>query len=156
MEIQRHLYLNSAVGPTIDRPKPVHAESELFQWDNKCSALDAEYECLPFAQATCEHLRGSDSYLQCVDEHFHACRRGAGCDYRASPTPETCRRTPQSSNLMFNEAVRVVCDDPSKEYASERSYGACVDRMRDWAVAGCANQPQDGSGKVSNRTGWRS
>jgi hypothetical protein len=155
MELTRKLYMNQGMAPTIDRPKPVNVESELFQWDNKCSALDAEWECLPYSQAMCEHLRGSDSYFQCVDDHFHACRRGAGCDYRGTPTPATCSPTTASSNLLFNEAVRLVCDDPSKEYASDRSYGACVDRMRDWVDSGCGKlNPNDVSGKVIGSSGW--
>jgi len=158
MDLSRNLYTNPGMVPTIDRPKPVHVESELFQWHNKCSALDAEWECLPYAQAMCEHLRGTDAHLQCMDDHFHACRRGAGCDYRYTPTGSTCSPSTVSSKgtLLLNEAVKLVCDDPSKEYASERSYGACVDRMRHWVDSGCGNvQPNEVSGAVIGSTGWR-
>lgn len=156
MELSRILYMNSGMDPTIDRPKPIHAESQLFQWDNKCSALDAEWECLPFAQAMCESLRGSDAYLQCVDDYFHACRRGAGCDYRYASTPQTCAANPRSRNVAFTEAVRLVCNDPSKAYPSRRSYQACVERMREWADADCANvHPNQVSGDVVGSVGWR-
>jgi hypothetical protein len=155
MELSRDIYMNPGMDPIIDRPKPLHVRSELFVWDNKCSALDAEWQCLPYAQARCEHLRGTDAYFQCVDDHFHACRRGAGCDYRYTETAATCSTTTKSRNLMYNEAVRIVCDDPSKEYSSAQSYQACVDRMREWADSGCANiEPNEVAGAVVGTTGW--
>lgn len=139
MELSRKLYMNPGSTPTIDRPKPVSSASEVLVWDNKCSALDAEWQCMPYALSSCEAYRGTDGYLQCLDDRFHACRRGAGCDYRYNTSPSTCARTSKSANLLFNESVRVVCDDPSKEYASAESYGACVERMRVWSESGCGN-----------------
>jgi len=151
MEVSRQLYMNPGTEPTIDRAQPDDGGSELFQWDNKCSALDAEWQCLPYARTTCERLRGTEEYLGCVDEHFHACRRGAGCDYRYASSPTTCT----GPNLTLDDAVRVVCNDPSKEYASVRSYEACVDRMREWTRAGCVNlSPNEVAGAVVGSTGW--
>lgn len=141
--------------PTIDRPKPVGVPSEVFVWDNKCSALDAEWECMPYALASCEQSRGTDGYLQCLDDRFHACRRGAGCDYRYNTSPQTCERTSRSKNLDFTNAVRTVCDNPMREYASPESYNACVERMRDWSEQGCANiSPNEVSGQVIGSSGW--
>ena len=155
MKLSRKLYMGPTSGPTIDRVKPF-APSTLLQLDNKCSAIDADYECLPAAQAMCEMARGTDDYFPCVDEHFHACRRGAGCDYRYTPTPQTCAPSSKSTDVLFAEAVHIVCDDPSKEYATEASYAACVSRMRDWADEGCANLvPGEVSGPVVGSTGWR-
>ena len=157
MNLSRALYMTPADRDlTIDRPKPLHKKSEILVWDNKCSAQDAEWECLPSAWAQCEHLRGTDDYLQCVDDHFHACRRGAGCDYRYNTTPNTCAGSGVPQDVRFAEAVRIVCDDPSKEYPSQESYNACVDRMREWSEAGCAAvHPDEVSGAVVGSTGWR-
>lgn len=134
MDLTRGLYMNPGTDPTIDRPKPRHAQSALFQWDNACSALDAEWECLPYAYAQCADTYGTDAHIECVDDHFHACRRGAGCDYRYVLTPSIC-----SANAPVHELVTLVCDDPSKAYASKRSYNACVDRMKEWTASGCGN-----------------
>lgn len=130
--------MNQWAGPTIDRPKPV-GKSEIYVWDNKCSALDAEWECMPYALASCEQYRDNDGYLQCLDDRFHACRRGAGCDYTYNTSPQTCKRTERSPQLDLNEAVQLVCNDPRREYPSKESYNACVERMREWSSQGCAN-----------------
>ena len=80
MELSRRLYMNPGMDPTIDRPKPLHVQSKLYLRDDT--------KCLPYAQTMCEYLRGTDAYLQCVDDHFHACRRGTGtgcdCGYTGS------------------------------------------------------------------------
>lgn len=154
MELTRELYMTNR-SPTIDRPKPVGMPSEVLVWDNKCSALDAEWECMPYALASCEQLRGTDAYLQCLDDRFHACRRGAGCDYRYNTSPQTCERTPMSKNLHFTNAVQTVCNNPMREYASAESYNACVDRMREWSESGCANiSANEVSGHVIGSSGW--
>jgi hypothetical protein len=154
MNLSHKLYMGQGTIPTVDRPK-VFKPSEIFVWDNKCSALDAEWECYPYALASCEQYRGTDGYLQCMDDRFHACRQAAGCNYTYNTSPSTCRSTPQSRNLQFSEAVRVVCDDPTKEFPSPESYNACVQRMWDWSRRGCANvEPNEVSGKVVGTTGW--
>ena len=154
MDISAQLYATHR-GVTIDRSKPVHARSELLVWDNKCNAQDAEWECIPYAYASCEQYRGTDGYLQCVDDRFRACRSAAGCDYRYNTSPGTCVSTPRSQNLAFSEAVELVCNDPSKEFPSPESYNACVDRMWEWSQHGCASlSPNEVSGAVVGSTGW--
>ena len=155
MNITRTLYMSGASTSTVDRPKPMNRDSELLVWDNKCSALDAEWECMPYALASCEQYRDGDGYLQCLDDRFRACRSAAGCDYRYNTSPSTCRRTSRSKALLFNEAVELVCNDPAKEFPSAESYAACVDRMREWTVAGCGSVlPNEVSGSVLGHTGW--
>ena len=141
MQVSRDIYKTPEWGHfTVDRPKPSVTSSSVYTWDNQCSALDAEWQCLPYAQAACEHTRNTDAYFQCVDARFHACRRGSGCDYTYTTTPSMCTPSSHSPELMFQQAVREVCnEDASKEYASRQSYQACVDRMRMWSNDGCAN-----------------
>ena len=155
MNISYGLYMNPGTTPTVDRPKPLDKKSEVLVWDNKCSALDAEWECMPYSLASCEAYRGTDGYLQCLDDRFRACRAAAGCDYRYNTSPATCASTPMSNNIMFNEAVGLVCNDPRKEFPSAESYAACVNRMRQWTTNRCANlTPNEVSGQVVGRTGW--
>jgi hypothetical protein len=154
MQVSRQLYMNDS-SPSIDRPKPVGIPSEVLVWDNKCSALDAEWQCMPYALASCEASRGTDGYLQCLDDRFHACRRGAGCDYRYNTSPQTCARSPRHKQLDFSRAVETVCNNPMREYASADSYAACVERMREWSEQGCANlEPNEVSGQVIGSSGW--
>ena len=55
--IERSLYMDDSLYPTIDRAKP-NLPSQVYVWDNTCSALDAEWQCLPYALDKCEALRG--------------------------------------------------------------------------------------------------
>lgn len=103
MNLSHKLYMGQGSIPTVDRPK-VFRPSEIFVWDNKCSALDAEWECYPYALASCEQYRGTDGYLQCMDDRFHACRQAAGCNYTYNTSPSTCRATP--SPRIFSLARR--------------------------------------------------
>lgn len=138
----------------MDRPKP-NRKSEVLVLNNNCSAIDAEWQCMPYALSSCESLRGTDEYLQCLDDRFHACRRGAGCDYRNNTSPSTCTPSTKSMELQFQTAVQTVCDAPNREYASRESYQACVERMHEWAGKGCANiDPNEISGSVLNSPGW--
>jgi len=136
--VQNSTYFNS-LDTTVDRMKPFNT-LHLFQWDNKCSALDADWQCLPYALERCEGLRGEDAYLQCAEDHFQACRKGAGCDYRATILPEMCDGVTTPARVQHN--VSLVCNSPEKEYASQQSYDACVNRMDDWVGAGCGNIAQ--------------
>ena len=156
MNIYRELYMNPrGSSPTIDRPKPLSQTSEVLVWDNKCSALDAEWECMPYSLASCEQYRGTDGYLTCLDDRFRACRAAAGCDYRYNTSPATCAPSSLPPTLAFNEAVELVCNDPRKEFPSSESYAACVNRMRDWTSQGCGNvTPNEVSGAVVGHTGW--
>jgi hypothetical protein len=141
--------MNDNLFPTVDRPKP-NRPSTLYVWDNKCSALDAEWECLPYALDKCEYLRREDGwaedYIQCLDDRFTACRSGAGCDYRYNTGPETCSPTEQQS---LAEVIQDVCNAPDKEYPSRKSYQACVDRVTEWSLDGCGNvKPGEMAGPV--------
>lgn len=151
MNVSYGLYMSQGGIPTVDRPKVIKP-SELFVWDNKCSALDAEWECMPYALASCEQYRDTDGYLQCTEDRFRACRSAAGCDYRYNTSPSMCHNRPGEG---FERAVETVCHDPSKEFPSRESYQACVDRMWDWSQRGCANiSPNQVSGEVVGMTGW--
>jgi len=152
MELSRTLYVASQ-GPTVDRPKPVR-KSEVLVINNNCSAIDAEWQCMPYALSNCESLRGTDEYLQCLDDRFHACRRGAGCDYRYNTSPSICTPSP-NKDLQFRNAIQTVCNAPNREYASRESYQACVERMSEWSEQGCtAIEPNEISGHVLNSSGW--
>jgi hypothetical protein len=138
-DIDLDLYMNDELFPTIDRLKP-NLPSEIYVWDNKCSAQDAEWECLPYALDTCEVLRKdvgwAEDYMQCLDDRFQACRKGAGCDYRYELAPDNCSgRNPRPAS----ELVADICDSPDKEYSSQSSYQACVDNVTQWAHDGCSN-----------------
>lgn len=146
--IHYELYMDNSF-PTIDRPKP-NRPSALYVWDNKCSALDAEWECLPYAFKKCEYLRTdsgwSGDYIQCLDDRFQACRRGAGCDYRYALTPESCYTHPLPTNNHHrsyvpstSDVIQHVCNTPDKEYSSRESYQACVDKVTGWTLDGCGN-----------------
>ena len=136
--IDLSMYMDDSLFPTIDRLKPQRA-SEVYVWDNKCSAMDAEWECLPYALDKCEALRTevgwAEDYMQCLDDRFQACRKGAGCDYRYELAPGNCGGRQQS----FAQLVRNICDSPDKEYSSAESYNACVENVRGWAESGCGN-----------------
>jgi len=149
--INNKLYMDDSLFPTVDRPKP-NRPSTLYVWDNKCSALDAEWESLPYALDKCEYLRRetgwAEDYIQCLDDRFHAARRGAGCDYRYNTTPETCSPTQQQS---LSDVIKDVCNAPDKEYTSWESYQACVDRVTEWSLDGCGNVlPGQMAGPVTN------
>ena len=149
MKLSRTLYM-SPTGSVVDRPKPFK-KSEVLVLNNNCSAIDAEWECQPYALSRCEYLRGTDEYLQCMDDRFQACRRGAGCDYRYNTSPSTCSRPHELTNLQVQNAVQRVCNAPNREYATAESYQACVDRMKEWAAGGCAHvEPNQVSGLVLN------
>ena len=135
--------LDQASAITVDRGKQINPPSTLFQWNNSCSALDAEWQCLPYAYRACDKNVGSDSYLECLHDRFHACRQAAGCNYTHTVTPAMCTHPEYTDSTMFNNAVKRICNHPSKEYPSERSYLACVDKMKDWVAAGCANLQHD-------------
>jgi hypothetical protein len=156
MNINRSLYMSAGASPSVDRPKPLGQPSEVLVWDNACSALDAEWECMPYSLASCEQYRGTDGYLQCLDDRFRACRSAAGCDYRNNTSPSTCEPTSTTPvSLAFQDAVELVCNDPRKEFPSAESYAACVGRMRRWASQGCASlSPNEVSGAVVGHTGW--
>lgn len=155
MNIYRGLYMNPDSGPNVDRPKPLAQKSEVLVWDNACSALDAEWECMPYSLASCEQYRGTDGYLTCLDDRFRACRAAAGCDYRYNTSPSTCATTTRPPDMTFHDAVELVCNDPRKEFPSQESYAACVNRMQNWTMHGCANVgPDEVSGAVVGATGW--
>ena len=145
------LYMDTGLFPTIDRLKP-DRPSEIYVWDNKCSALDAEWQCLPYALDKCEPLRRdvgwAEDYMQCLDDRFEACRKGAGCDCRYELAPDNCSR---KNPVAVRDLVRDICDSPEKEYASERSYQACVENVMDWSRSGCGSiYPTQMSGPVTN------
>jgi hypothetical protein len=153
MNVTYELYMDQGNIPTVDRPKVIKP-SELFVWDNKCSALDAEWECLPYAQASCEQYRGTEGYLQCTEDRFRACRSAAGCDYRYNTSPGMCGGTPGDLE-GFHRAVDTVCNDPSKEFPSRESYNACVEKMWEWSQKGCVNiGANEVSGEVVGLAGW--
>jgi hypothetical protein len=137
------LYMDETLFPTIDRLKP-NRPSEIYVWDNKCAAMDAEWECLPYALDKCENLRKdvgwAEDYMQCMDDRFQACRKGAGCDYRYELAPSNC--TTESARLgsaQTKQLVANICDSPEKEYSSYQSYQACIDNVSAWADSGCGN-----------------
>ena len=138
--ISLDMYMEPDLFPTIDRMKP-NRPSEIYVWDNKCSALDAEWECLPYALDKCEPLRTdvgwAEDYMQCLDDRFQACRKGAGCDYRYELAPDNCSR--RGEPVPVQQLIRNICDSPEKEYSSMESYQACVDNVAGWARDGCWN-----------------
>lgn len=151
--IHRALYMNDSLYPTVDRPKP-NRPSEIYVWDNKCSAMDAEWECMPYALNKCEYLRKdtgwAEDYMQCLDDRFQACRKGAGCDYRYELYPQACSAKPKDQ-IPLQKVLTDICNSPEKEYSSKESYQACVDNVTRWYYDGCGNvQPQTMSGPVTN------
>lgn len=151
--IHRSLYMDDSLYPTIDRAKP-NLPSSVYVWDNTCSALDAEWQCMPYALDKCESLRGgkgwSEDYMQCLDDRFTACRKGAGCDYRYELAPENCSSSYTPPPL--DDVIRDICNAPEKEYASWQSYQACVDKVTQWAQDGCRNiRPQQMAGPITNQ-----
>lgn len=137
--ISLDVYMDDRLFPTIDRLKP-NLASEVYVWDNKCSAQDAEWECLPYALDKCEGLRSevgwAEGYMQCLDDRFTACRKGAGCDYRYELAPDNCSR---ERTTPVSQLVSTICNSPEKEYSSEASYRACVDNVTRWSNDGCGN-----------------
>jgi hypothetical protein len=152
--IDLDLYMDNSLFPTIDRVKPNRA-SEIYVWDNKCSAMDAEWDCLPYALDKCETLRSdvgwSENYLQCLDDRFQACRKGAGCDYRYELAPDNCSSDHGVGADGVVNLVRTICNSPEKEYSSLQSYNACVDNVTQWSQSGCGNiSSTQMSGPITN------
>lgn len=156
--IARNLYMDDTLFPSIDRLKP-NRPSQIFVWDNTCSALDAEWQCYPYALDKCEYLRPPDTqpgfgedYIQCLEDRFQACRKGAGCDYRNALTPQACKTAlGHGGQRPLMEAIGELCDSPEKEYASRESYQACRDKVTQWWYDGCGNiQPRTMSGPITN------
>lgn len=154
--IHRSLYMDDSLYPTVDRIKP-NRPSTVYVMDNTCSAVDAEWQCYPYALDKCEALRTvdgwSNDYIQCLDDRFQACRKGAGCDYRYALNPEACKPLTNSGSPTRPLAgvIQDICQSPEKEYASQASYQACVDKVTQWWLDGCGNiEPQTMSGPVTN------
>lgn len=154
--IHRSLYMDDTLFPTIDRLKP-NRPSTVYVMDNTCSALDAEWQCYPYALDKCEPLRTdtgwSFDYIQCLEDRFQACRKGAGCDYRYALNPQACAPATNSGSPTrpLAEVIGDICNSPEKEYASKESYQACVDKVTQWWLDGCGNiAPQTMSGPVTN------
>ena len=152
--IERSLYMDDTLFPTVDRLKP-NRPSEVYVWDNTCSALDAEWQAYPYALDKCEYLRPPDwkggfaeDYMQCLEDRFIAARRGAGCDYRYALTPEACSASEQQP---LQNVIADICHSPEKEYSSYDSYKACVDKVTQWWLDGAGNiKPMTMSGPITN------
>lgn len=156
--IHRSLYMDDTLFPSVDRLKP-NRPSQVFVWDNTCSALDAEWQCYPYALDKCEYLRPPDTmpgfgedYIQCLEDRFQACRKGAGCDYRYALTPEACSQAyGLGKQQPLQSVIQDVCNSPEKEYASWDSYQACRDKVTQWWLDGCGNiLPRTMSGPITN------
>ena len=148
--IETSLYIDSALLPTIDRPKP-QRPSTVYTTDGGCDPQFAQWECPVYAYDQCEHLYQptgfAEDYIQCLDDRFTACRRGAGCDYQFNLDAKDCDPT---KSRPLSDLVREACQRPDQEYSSADAYQACVDRVTRWANDGCTNMEPGRFGTPQN------
>lgn len=137
--IEPTLYIDSSLLPSIDRPKP-QRPSTVYTTDGGCDPQFAQWECPVYAYDQCEHLYNpasfSEQYLQCLDDRFTACRRGAGCNYTFALEAADCDPTQQRP---LSQLIREGCQRPDQEFSSAAAYQACVDRVTRFANDGCSN-----------------
>lgn len=142
--IDTSLYIDTALLPTVDRPKP-QRPSTVYTTDGGCDPQFADWECPTYAYDACEHLYQrtgfAEDYLQCLNDKFSACRRGAGCDYQFNLDASDCDLT--SPPRPLNELISEACERPDQEYSSREAYQACVDRVTRWANDGCSRMGPD-------------
>ena len=132
------LYIDKQLLPTIDRPKP-QRPSTIYTTDGGCDPQFAQWECPTYAYDACEHLYKpsgfADEYMQCLDDRFSACRRGAGCDYQFNLDAGDCDASKPPRPL--GDLIQEACQRPDQEFSSWGAYQACVDRVTRWADDGC-------------------
>lgn len=147
----RSLYMNPALYPTIDRPKPLYRPSTVLVEDGGCDPQTAQWECIPYALDACEKFYSptgfAEDYLQCLDDRFTACTSACGCNYQFNSfTQDFNPRVQQSLSSM----IRNACQGPDMEFPSWKAYQNCVDRVTRMVEDGATNLAADRFGPVSN------